>query len=198
VDHSPVEACCDRCTHHPPPICCDLCDLHAIQLLIPGLNLVQLAIKATCKPKQVKVAPHPRNMTEQSLQHDLDVWRARKARQCFGDIDFFTPNVFLHTYVMLRVINLAHAHKLHTTDDLKNQTSWCFADEYGDELISLVLKHYPIAPPATQNSTSLFISTPLHSRATNANDAATTTSSVLSSTKSRTQPRCGNCGVLGH
>ena len=198
ADLSSIELCCDQCRQHLPPICCDLCHPSTISQLIPGLNIVQSASKTTCKPKQVKVAPHTCSMAEESLVNDLNAWCNHKVRELFGDIDLFTPNVFLHTYTLLRIVDLAHACQLCSTDDLKKQTSWCFADEYGDELITLVLKHYPTAPNPS-GVPSPFISTPLHSH------TAVTSMSNMSSTllsvgppKSRAQPRCGDCGLLGH
>jgi hypothetical protein len=145
------------------------------------------------------VAPYTSDMMEQSFQHDLFAWRESKARELFGDINFFTPNVFLHMDILLRIVDLAHAHRLCSVDDLKNQTSWCFADEYGGDIISFVSKYFPATAHHPRADATPFTSMPLHSRVGATNSTVPYTgSTVPTPAKPRAPPRCSDCGVVGH
>ena len=181
----------------PPTICCDLCHPDAISRFVPGLTAIINPPKATRKPKQIKVTPYESSMAEQSLKNELLTWRERTACNLFGNIDDFTPNVFLHSSILDRILDLAHAHKIQSVLDLKNQTSWCFAEEYGGDIITLVKRHCPPIQPGQASAPSLFVSTPLRSRPDTINSPTHNTLPPVP-LKTRAPPQCGECGIVGH
>jgi|SRR5882762_5621649 len=135
-----------------------------------------------------------RAMEDCSLKQELLAWRERKAREIFGNIDYFTPNVFWHSSILYRILDLAHAHKINSVIDLKNQTSWCFSEEYGGDIIRLIEQFCPSFQPVQVPASSLFISTPLHSRPDTVN-SSTHSTPLPAPLKTRAQPRCGDCGI---
>jgi len=136
-------------------------------------------------------------MEDHSLKQALLAWRERNAREIFGDIDYFTPNVFLHSSILNRILDLAHAHKINSVLDLKNQTSWCFAEEYGRDIIRLIKQHCPSSQPGQASMSSLFVSTPLRSRPDTVN-SSTHHTLLPTLLKTRAPPQCGECGIVGH
>ena len=109
--------CCARCKTVHPTVCCDLCNPDAILRIIPGLTVIIIPPKATRKPKQIKVPPYDSSMAEQRLKHDLLTWC-----KLFGNIDYFSPNIFLHSSTLECILKLAHTRKLNSVLNLKNQT----------------------------------------------------------------------------
>ena len=180
-----------------PTVCCDLCNPDAISRFIPGLTAILTPPKATQKPKQIKVTPYESSMAEQRLKDELLTWRKHKARDLFRNIDYFTPNIFLHSSILDCILDLAHAHKINSVLDLKNQTSWCFAEEYGGETIRAIEQHIPSIQTGHASASSLFISTPLHSWSDTIN-SSTDDTLLPAPLKTRALPQCGECGIIGH
>ena len=189
--------CCVRCKTVLPTVCCDLCNPDTISCIIPCLAAILTLPKATQKPKQIKVTLYDSSMAEQHLRHNILAWCECKVHDLFGNIDYFTPNIFLHLSVLDFILDLAHVHKLNSILDLKNQTSWCFAEEYGRDIIRFIEQHCPSTEMGHASASSLFVSTPLHSQPDMFN-SSTDNTLLPAALKTRAQPQCGECGILGH
>ena len=57
------------------------------------------------------------SMEDHSLKQELLAWRKQKAHEIFGNINYFTPNVFLHSSILYHILDLAHAHKIKNLGD---------------------------------------------------------------------------------
>jgi len=100
-------------------------------------------------------------MEDHSLKQGLLAWHKHKVSKIFGDVDYFTPDIFLHLSILDHIVDLAHAHKLNSALDIKNQTLWCFAEEYGGQIIRILEQHSLTVQLGLPSASSLFISTPL-------------------------------------
>lgn len=57
---------------------------------------------------------------------------------------FFSPALILP--ILTCIVDLSHHSKLSDVSSLRDLTDWCYANEYGGNVLDLVRKHYP--PPA--------------------------------------------------
>ncbi|KAI0072063.1 hypothetical protein K474DRAFT_1571894, partial [Panus rudis PR-1116 ss-1] len=122
-------------------------------------------------------------------------WRNNKAKQlCPAAYNRFGADIFLHTSLVERIVDLAHVFKLSSIQDLCEQTAWFHSEVHGAEIIALVQRHCPKPQPA-----SPFVSTPLtrRARACDSPTAHVDTSSV-SARKAPAPPKCSACKTVGH
>ncbi|KAI0717552.1 hypothetical protein C8T65DRAFT_112093 [Cerioporus squamosus] len=177
-------------------ICCDICGPAEVAAMIPVRNDIPLKTKRA--PAQAKIVPYTAAEAEDALERDLFQWRETAARSLYGDYDLYGPDMLLHFKLIGRIVDLAHARKLETVQDLEVHTRWCFARKFGDEILGVVHRHFPKQIPP-----SPFVSAPLTSRSRE-NQLSTSVSrpqlpqSPLAGRKTRALPTCSVCRILGH
>lgn len=102
----------------------------------------------------------------------------------------------MHHDIIERVIELAHVHKLKDTQDLLDQTGWCFTAQHGAAVLDLVQKYCPIADKPTPQAahSSPFTSAPLEMGRKTPASAATNEPNR----RTRAAPTCSVCNIQGH
>ncbi|RPD52130.1 hypothetical protein L227DRAFT_515313 [Lentinus tigrinus ALCF2SS1-6] len=193
------EYCCSRCAPTAAVVCCDLCDPTDVTAMIPTRN--DSPAKTQRNPTQLKIDPYTPSEAEHALRRELHQWRDATTPLVYGDFDFFGPDMLLRFKIIDRIVDLAHARKLDTVQDLEKQTKWCFSARYGADILRIVHVHFPKNLPP-----SPFVSTPLSSRTLANIDHPTSASSSrrqaahspLAGRVRRAPPTCGVCGEKGH
>lgn len=83
----------------------------------------------------------------------LDDWRVEQSRkEGLGDDDFFGAHFVLCDEILERIVSLAHHSRIPDLEALVVQTSWCFAKDYGPEILKIVREHFPNPPPSTSTT----------------------------------------------
>ncbi|KAG1850750.1 hypothetical protein C8R48DRAFT_778097 [Suillus tomentosus] len=84
-----------------------------------------------------------------ALQTDLKTWRQKMLVDLGINDTFFDPTLILPDTILMCIINLSHHSKLSDVASLQDLMDWCYADNYGRDILDLVHKHYP-SPTAVQ------------------------------------------------
>ena len=127
----------------------------------------------------------------------LDDWREVKTITVYGwaRLNSFGPSLIMPNATVDRIVDAAHHHKIRTIQELKKETGWTDADQFGTEVISIIEKH--AAPPSLP-----FASTPLRPSTTALNTAQPSPSRLQvpapSSGASKRRNKCSACGEEGH
>ena len=133
--------------------------------------------------------PYERGPADNDLYNALITARRVMAKQTFPEGSFLTPQAFMSTILLNRIVNLAHYQLIKTTAHLHDQIVWGYLDTYATRILALIQLH---CPPST--IASPFTTAPLQRSLTNTT-ASSSTATTLNPLKKR---KCGLCGVEGH
>lgn len=193
---------CSHCAPQPSTTCCDLCD--------PDVSLAIRTVQPPATKKRMKkshIKPYMRSTADHGLRVALRDWRDTVAVEQFGRavVKDFGADIFMPTDTISRIVNCAHAGKLHCLADLKKEISWSnsWLDEHGETIIDKIHAWFP--PPMSNKG----ISVPLGSRGNLANTISSVSNPLANTTPSastpgapgqrpRKLPRCGSCKAVGH
>jgi hypothetical protein len=133
-----------------------------------------------------------------ALRNDLNVWRQKMLVDLGINDPFFGPALILPDPILTQIIDLSHHSKLSDVSALRDLTDWCYADEYGENVLVLVRNHYPppAIVPAPQPNIQLTNTLPQA-----ALDPSVLSTSVRSNTalkKPRKATVCSKCKQVGH
>ncbi|KAN0088934.1 hypothetical protein V8E55_005991 [Tylopilus felleus] len=134
-----------------------------------------------------------------ALSNALNAWREAKTITVYGwaNLRNHGPCLIMTNTTLERIINCSHHHKIKGVQDLKHETTWADAEEYGLEILELIKKHG--APLST-----LFSSAPLRPLSLDHTNTSTspTTHTMPRSTDiapgSKHRNKCGACDREGH
>jgi hypothetical protein len=99
------------------------------------------------------------------------------------------PGIIMADDVLQRIIDCAHFHLIESPQQLLKETRWSRVDQYGEEIVSLIVSHCPKPAPVAMLTT-----TPLRPISTNSQPQAPTALPV----KTIAPRQCGVCKQLGH
>ena len=146
--------CCARCMPKSPSICCDICHPDLVHPMINDRDdNFKVVPRGPNRPKRPELLPTSRASQFRDALYD---WRTKMATDLFGALDFYPANLFLHEEMLGDIVVFADTNKIVTLQDLRKKTNWILCDQYGDQIISLIRRFFPPAPPP-----NLFVSTPL-------------------------------------
>ncbi len=143
---------------------------------------------------------------DELLAAALDNWRTEQSqKEGLGDDELFGSHFVLCDDILERIVSLAHHSKIATLDDFIAQTNWCFARDYGPEILRIVKIYFPEPPPITTAPALPSNSVPGHVMprtnspvpSSSANNA-TSISAPLSAEPSKRRRTCKNCGSNAH
>jgi hypothetical protein len=134
--------------------------------------------------------PYERGPAEKSLYDALIIARREMAKETFPEGSFLTPQAFMSTILLDRIVNLAHYQLIKTTTHLHDQIIWGYLDTYATRILGLIQLH---CPPST--TASPFTTAPLQHSLTNATASSSNATTIVNPPKKR---KCGLCGVEGH
>lgn len=66
-------------------------------------------------------------------------------RQKFPGRSLLSPQAFMPTTLVERIVDLAHYGQLSTLDDVQRELTWAYADTWGPRILELIEKCYPEA-----------------------------------------------------
>lgn len=176
--------CCSRCGPKVVLHCCDICDPH--YFIFPTH---ELSGKRPSALRKTMPKPYERGPAEKSLYNALIIARREMAKETFPDGSFLTPQAFMSTILLDRIVNLAHYQLIKTTTHLHEQIVWGYLDTYATRVLGLIQLH---CPPVMA---SPFTTAPLQHSLTNATASSSNTTAIVNPPKKR---KCGLCGVEGH
>ncbi|KAG1796108.1 hypothetical protein EV424DRAFT_1353290 [Suillus variegatus] len=112
------------------------------------------------KPKQkwkTKLAAYEMDARDYALRNDLNVWHQKMLVDLGINDPFFGPALIFPDPILTWIIDLSHHSKLSDVSALRDLTDWCYADEYGENVLVLVCNHYlpPAVVPAPQPNIQL-------------------------------------------
>ena len=134
--------------------------------------------------------PYERGPAERSLYNALVIARHVMAKETFPEGSFLTPQAFMSTILLERIVNLAHYQLIKTTDHLHEQIVWGYLDTYATRILGLIQLY---CPPSTVASP--FTTAPLQRSLTNTTAGGSSNATTVNPPKKR---KCGLCGVEGH
>ncbi|KIK73578.1 hypothetical protein PAXRUDRAFT_20702 [Paxillus rubicundulus Ve08.2h10] len=144
---------------------------------------------------------------EYELGEALEDWREEKTREIHGESHLMDigPALVMPDGMLNWIVACAHYFKIKTVNDLKRETRWGKANQYGTEVITMIHRVVPIPIPIT--APAAFTRTPLQPRpipqANSSLDPLSTPShqplvagdGVNLPAKKK---KCGACGLEGH
>lgn len=129
------------------------------------------------------------------VHHALHTWRREHTLATFGRALLWDlgPAAIMPNLVVQCIVDCAHVDKITTVEDLKKETKWERAEEYGGEILDLIRLHLPQAPAAVESSNPF-------ERCRNPANQTRAMSSALAMTASNLKPRnqCWACGSREH
>ncbi|KIJ62203.1 hypothetical protein HYDPIDRAFT_53733, partial [Hydnomerulius pinastri MD-312] len=175
---------CDRCRVSVPPVCCDLHDPAQFTSFTSDVP------KPPSIPPRSHIPKYERMQHDHTLQDALDEWREQKTATVYGwhHLNDIGPSIIMCTTTLERIVDCAHHRKINSINELKRETGWPDADQFGNEVIAIIHRH--AAPP-----TLPFVSTPL--RPTTSSTLNSTPAAASSSAPKR-KNKCGACRLEGH
>lgn len=192
------DQCWERCKMRSckPRYCCDVCNSEAFLLLyVPPLQKQK-------QTRRQKFQEYTMDGRHRALREELVTWRHKQLIDEEIDDDFFGPDLILTDDMLTRIIDLAHHSKLLDVHMLKSQTSWVYAQDYGEAVLSLAHKHFPPASlqqPSRTSPVPMVIVATVSTSTTQPLLAPTTAATVsTASTKPRKQTQCSRCKALSH
>ncbi|KAI6026279.1 hypothetical protein BKA83DRAFT_4050317 [Pisolithus microcarpus] len=181
---------CDRCRITPASVCCDI--HHPDEFT----NLMSSVPKPPPAPPRSRIPKYDPSPHDHTLRNALEEWREQTTSAVYGwhHLNDIGPCIVMCNATLERIVDCAHHHKISTIQDLKRETTWLDADQYGGEVLSLIRRH---AAPLV----SLFISTPLRETMSPSNVLTTSHASPSPTPNSiitRRKAKCSACGQEGH
>ncbi|KIK78749.1 hypothetical protein PAXRUDRAFT_163135 [Paxillus rubicundulus Ve08.2h10] len=128
---------CARCCIPTPTVCCDL---HNPQ------DFSSFSFMQSKPPAQLQCSRLPKYTCERSdynLHKALQDWCEDKTAAIFGwaALNDLGPSLLMTNALLDRIIDCAHHHKIHTTQDLRKETSWTDSEKYGEEVVAIIRQH---------------------------------------------------------
>lgn len=185
---------CDRCRVGSPAVCCDIHNPSEFS------GFASVIVKQPSIPPRSRITKYERTQTDNDLRDALDLWREDTTAAVFGwaHLNDMGPSILMCSATLERIVDCAHYRKINSVLDLKRETGWLDADQFGHEIITLIQAHSPSLP-------SPFASTPLRSTtsmAVNAPpalpDRCATPCPSSTSTVQKRKNKCSACGQEGH
>jgi hypothetical protein len=133
--------------------------------------------------------PYKRGPVEKSLYYVLIIACCEMVKETFPEGSFLTPQAFMSTPLLNRIVNLAHYQLIKTTTHLHDQIIWGYLDTHATRILDLIQLH---CPPSTMALP--FTTAPLQRLLMNATTSLSNTT-IVNPPKKR---KCGLCGVEGH
>ncbi|KAJ3495027.1 hypothetical protein NLJ89_g10694 [Agrocybe chaxingu] len=177
---------CARCSLPPPTICCDVHTPTAfVHFDVPRQKSSRLPARSTLDTKYTMTP------ADNDLYEALDAWRILKTETEFGYATLVDlgASLVMPSDTLERIMHCAHHCKIRTVADLKKETRWDEADNFGNEVVALILRIRP--PPALPPPTTT-VPRPLATVSLPNMDAP------VPVVKERAKTRCGACGTVGH
>ena len=187
---------CDCCRIEEPSIFCDIhSPEHFVKLSAP-------MSKQPPAPQHSRIPKYSRVPSDLAIRDALDDWHEEKTSSVYGwhHLCSIRPCIVMSDGTVDRIVDCTHHCKIQSLADLKKETGWIDVDQFGNEVIAIILRHVPL--PA-----SPFVSTPLRPTAMSGilNVADSPVSSrhpavVLSvnGPSAKHVIRCSACGQDGH
>lgn len=177
--------CCSHCGPRLTLHCCDICDPNYFVFPTQELSGKRPSIPHRTMPKTYKRGP-----AEKSLHDALIIARHEMAKETFPEGSFITPQAFMSTNLLNRIVDLAHYQLIKTTTQLHDQIVWGYLDTYSTRILDLIQLHCPSLIMALP-----FTTAPLQHSLTNTTASSSNTTTTVDPPKKR---KCGLCGVEGH
>lgn len=127
------------------------------------------------------------------LYDALEDWREEKTIQVYGWAHFqnLGPTLIMPTDVLTRIVDCAHYFKISSKADLARETKWDEVENWGTEVVELILKILPLpAPPLPSPAPTTLRMLPIQG-------TGTVSAPLTASRKLVTCSRCGNTGHNG-
>lgn len=139
-----------------PFVCCDLHNPSASEFLSSVSVTAQLKSTNVQRSRLPKDTKDTKDATDHKLRVALSDWREMKTAEIYGwpSLNDQGPSLVMPNYVLNRVVDCAHHHKLQTIQDLRKETTWSDVDRFGEEVLAIIQRHAALCP-------SPFCSTPL-------------------------------------
>ncbi|KIK76826.1 hypothetical protein PAXRUDRAFT_17914 [Paxillus rubicundulus Ve08.2h10] len=190
---------CDCCCISSPPICCDIHNPAEFTEFTSDFS------KPPAPPACSRLPKYDRMQHDYALLDAIDQWQEQTIASVYGwhHLNDMGPSILMCNAIIEHIVDCAHHCKIASVQELKRETGWSDADQFGGEVITLVQRH--TAPLATP-----FVSTPLRpitSSTINATQALQVPS-LLHTTQAgpsnvgapvpKRKIKCGACGEEGH
>ncbi|KAI0337895.1 P-loop containing nucleoside triphosphate hydrolase protein, partial [Trametopsis cervina] len=175
---------CQRCLLPLARLCCDLHNRLAIDTLHPATSID----KPAHIPARSRLRKFDTIRQDMDLRDVLDDWRIEKTIAQFGEGTYEDrgPGLVMPDETLRRIVDCVHHHKINSGEDIRRETKWGRADQYGAELVMLIRELYPVVdvqPRAAMSTAPLLRGT---------------TTVVAAVTKAARIMTCGACGKEGH
>jgi hypothetical protein len=177
--------CCSRCGPRVTLHFCDICDPHYFIFPTHKLSGKHPSALRKTMPK-----PYKRGPVEKSLYDALIIACRKMAKETFSEGSFLTPQAFMSTILLDRIVNLAHYQLIKTTTHLHDQIVWGYLDTYATCILGLIQLH---CPPSTMASP--FTTAPLQHSLMNTTASSSNATTIVNPPKKR---KCDLCRVEGH
>jgi hypothetical protein len=136
MDIPPPAPHCDGCDIPPVTGNCGRCDICK-----PELLLLLDVNKQPHAPRKVIIKIEP--LLDGPLKTRLVEWRETKYRNDYNG-SLFSGEVLLGDLQISQICALARDSKLRVAEDVRRLVDWCFAGEYGQEILVIVHELYPL------------------------------------------------------
>ncbi|KAF7353121.1 p-loop containing nucleoside triphosphate hydrolase protein [Mycena sanguinolenta] len=96
-------------------------------------------------PSKSRIAAYEADVVDMSLRDELHQFRREATVKKFSRAVLRDngPGIIMSNEVLQRIVDCAHFHKIESQEQLKRETRWAGAAEFGDEVLSLIAKHRP-------------------------------------------------------
>ncbi|KIK79807.1 hypothetical protein PAXRUDRAFT_16125 [Paxillus rubicundulus Ve08.2h10] len=187
---------CDRCRVSAPPICCNIDNPTKFTEFTSNLS------KPPATPPRSRIPKYGRTQHDHTLLDALDGWREQTTATIYGwhHLNDMGPSIMMCNATIECIIDCAHHCMITSVPELKRETGWFDADQFGGEIIALIQSH--TAPLPTS-----FVSTPLRLTASGTvntalpslfNTAPASPCPLPNTSAPKRKNRCGACGEEGH
>ena len=134
--------------------------------------------------------PYEQGPVEKSLHDALIITHREMAKETFPEGSFITPQAFMSTILLNRIVDLAHYQLIKTAAHLHDQIVWGYLDTYLTCILGLIQLHCPLPTMA-----SPFTTAPLQRSLPNTTASSSNTTTAINPPKER---KCRLYGVEGH
>jgi len=192
---------CTRCRVTLPSICCDIHNAGDF------MSYTSDSIAKPMRAPQRSHLPQYTHCKQDFLLIDaLEDWREMKTTVVHGwtSLRDLGPSLIMTNATLEWIVDCAHHHKILSVQDMRRETGWPGADQFGLEIIAIIQKHAAPLP-------SPFVSSLLRPAITTAPDATRShlTAPSLATNSSpcqlqmpglptRHRSKCSACGQEGH
>ncbi|KIK79487.1 hypothetical protein PAXRUDRAFT_161202 [Paxillus rubicundulus Ve08.2h10] len=139
-----------------PPVCCNI---HASAEFPPYTSDVP---KPPTIPQCSRIPQYTKGKHNFDLVNTLNDWQEAKTTTIFGwaSLNNHGPSLIMPNTTLDHIVNCTHHHKIHTAQDLKQETGWMDTEHFGMEVMAIIQRHaLPLPSP--------FVSMPLRPTSSN-------------------------------